>query len=719
MAAFKFGFLTDSHVPRYADLLTRLTVARDWAVTQGADYIIAAGDMVDGPTYAANLDSIILALSGDEDGRTPKPFFWVPGNHDHTSTGITHQTVLTAIQRTATENLSPQAALTATTAFRAKFTLGTKTDLIVLDGTYNLVAGEYVHPDAIASPGGDASYISPADITWLDAALTESEAAGNWAIIVVHKFLYYTQGSLAARIINWRQVQETIAAHGNVLAIVNGHNHTGFIRSHGFGTGGRPIQIITCSSILAASTGRNQALILSVDEDTGKLSAVTSGSTWEASTAYALGDIVKPTVRNYRVYECTLAGTSGSVENYTVTAATNAASAVLTVGAGHTLQVNNKVTLSGMAGTGAGTAWSTANGQRTITAKDADAGTITISLNTSAYNTYTASSGTAGWTTTPNGLTGDGTAQWTAKQDLAFDTYEWLGTDATYPTRYNVAANWDLGAVPFETDIAWLTSANNNPLLSYSIVQPDLAALWAQTGYTATFTFGAVADYGLRVQVLSTHSGMTVAFSTNGGLTVGQWVGSPTITAPTAGNYGYITLFLQGSGLEFWSGTPTFDVSSRFRLRFWANNTTPSGTGETNAAADINTTVVNWGSAELQVYNTFSTPAVSFEGPVTCGPFTPKSTSGTQFTLMFNSLTSGAIDYQTGNATVVLGSGTHSIGAVVVTSGTGHTLTYGGNPTINGNQALAGLATTIASSTVLTAGGDVTISYTAATAVTV
>jgi len=35
---------------------------------------------------------------------------------------------------------------------------------------------------------------------------------------------------------------------------------------------------------------------------------------WAASTAYALGDVVRPTTRNSFAYECTTAGTSGATE---------------------------------------------------------------------------------------------------------------------------------------------------------------------------------------------------------------------------------------------------------------------------------------------------------------------------------------------------------------------------------------------------------------------
>jgi len=74
----------------------------------------------------------------------------------------------------------------------------------------------------------------------------------------------------------------------------------------------------------------------------------------------------------------------------TVTAATNASSAVLTVGSSHGIANGSSVILSGFAG---GT-WSTVNGNRyAVTASGAT--TITINLNSTGLGTYTGSSGTA------------------------------------------------------------------------------------------------------------------------------------------------------------------------------------------------------------------------------------------------------------------------------------------------------------------------------------
>jgi len=65
-----------------------------------------------------------------------------------------------------------------------------------------------------------------------------------------------------------------------------------------------------------------------------------AGTTWQASTAYSLGDVVEPTTPDGNVYECTTAGTSGATEPTWVTGEGNTTTDNTVVWTCHTKTAN-------------------------------------------------------------------------------------------------------------------------------------------------------------------------------------------------------------------------------------------------------------------------------------------------------------------------------------------------------------------------------------------
>ncbi len=110
----------------------------------------------------------------------------------------------------------------------------------------------------------------------------------------------------------------------------------------------KPYQILVevCNSLLNAGITRFFELItgasaLHYDNTNAQIGVGSNaGPSWQASTAYSLGDVVEPTTPDGNVYECTTAGTSGGTEPSWVTGEGNTTTDNTVVWTCHTKTAN-------------------------------------------------------------------------------------------------------------------------------------------------------------------------------------------------------------------------------------------------------------------------------------------------------------------------------------------------------------------------------------------
>ncbi len=206
----RFGLLTDSH---YADIETagtrfyRESIAKmeeftELANEKGVDFVMHLGDLKNGASdhnleHLKKIESVYARFHG--------PRYHVLGNHDMDR--ISKDDVMSVIQNTGID-----AAQTYYTFEREGIRF------VVLDANFT--------SDGIPYDSGNFHWtdanIPDAQIQWLDEILATS---GEPVIICTHQLLDGAGGSVDVK--NAAEVRSVLERHHNVLAVFQGHHHSG------------------------------------------------------------------------------------------------------------------------------------------------------------------------------------------------------------------------------------------------------------------------------------------------------------------------------------------------------------------------------------------------------------------------------------------------------------------------------------------------------------
>ncbi len=252
----RIGLITDLHYADrtpppglsryYSESLAKLAECVEVMNREKVDMLVQLGDFKDEdipPTEETTLS--YLATIEQEFSRFDGPYYHVPGNHDHDS--ISKQQYLDAISNTGFEK-----ALCYYSFNRNGY------HFIVLDANYTTAGEPYDHGNF----DWKDTAIPEQQLDWLKGDLKEHRDMP--AVVFVHQRLDYISGKEDHFVKNAWQVREILEASGNVLMVLQGHDHAG-----AFSRIGNIVYYTLKAAVEGSGPENNSYAILEIDPDKG------------------------------------------------------------------------------------------------------------------------------------------------------------------------------------------------------------------------------------------------------------------------------------------------------------------------------------------------------------------------------------------------------------------------------------------------------------------
>ncbi|MBN2583952.1 MAG: metallophosphoesterase, partial [Planctomycetes bacterium] len=269
----KIGCIADAHYadsdspPLYrAQAIEKTTQAINGFLAEGVDAIVVLGDTIENPESAfdAPLRCQQMADLINGDGSVPhnRPVVWVIGNHDcdHASPPARFKTDFAACTgATITTNGTDHSGDTV----RGFVDVADDLRIVYLDCCFN---GSDVSLPVQLSYGT----VSAAQLTWLEATLSDADAVGRWSIVCVHLPLKHG-GDICG---NAAAIRAILAQH-RVLATLHGHKHWESLDTLDSNAAGEPIYEFVIPDLRNGNVYDIQSAspcsIVEVDTDVGQV----------------------------------------------------------------------------------------------------------------------------------------------------------------------------------------------------------------------------------------------------------------------------------------------------------------------------------------------------------------------------------------------------------------------------------------------------------------